>query len=283
MPILTELNLYPIKSCAGIALRKATVTPFGLMSGHIYDREWMVVDHAGNFLTQREISQMACIRPHLKIDALEVTAPGMAALEIPLNLPDSDHAATLQVRVWDHALLALDCGENIAAWFSQALGIPCRLARFHPQAQRLINNEWTNGRDIQTHFADGYPMLLISEASLADLNQKLNAQARPALPMNRFRPSLVIAGVEAFEEDYTAILQIGRVHLQPIKPCPRCPIPAIDQATGISGPDPLDILQSYRANPKVDGGITFGMNVILLEGENQVLEVGQEVELELAF
>ncbi|HSY26293.1 MAG TPA: MOSC domain-containing protein, partial [Burkholderiaceae bacterium] len=190
---------------------------------------------------------------------------------------------TLQVRVWDHALLALDCGENIAAWFSQALGMRCRLARFHPRVQRLINNEWASGRDIQTHFADGYPMLLISEASLADLNQKLHAQARVALPMNRFRPNLVIAGVEAFEEDYAAIIQIGPVQLQPIKPCPRCPIPAIDQATGISGPDPLDILQSYRANPKVDGGITFGMNVILLEGENHVLEVGQEVEVELMF
>jgi uncharacterized protein YcbX len=126
-------------------------------------------------------------------------------------------------------------------------------------------------------------MLLISEGSLADLNQRLHAQSRAPLPMNRFRPNLVIDGVDAFEEDYADTLQIGSVRLQPVKPCPRCPMPSIDQTTGLIGPDPLDILQSYRVNPKVDGGITFGMNVILLDGENEMLQVGQEVEIELAF
>ena len=101
--------------------------------------------------------------------------------------------------------------------------------------------------------------------------------------MNRFRPNLAIAGVEAFEEDYAAAIQIGGARLQAVKPCPRCTIPAVDQATGISGPDPLDILQRYRANPKLDGGIAFGMNVILLEGQNHLLEIGQQVEIELAF
>ncbi|MDR3482788.1 MAG: MOSC N-terminal beta barrel domain-containing protein [Burkholderiaceae bacterium] len=283
MPLLTELKLYPIKSCAGIALQRATVTRFGLMSAQVYDRQWMVVDHAGNFLTQREIPQMACIVPRLGSDALEVQAPGMPTLHIPLRPPDPADATSVQVTVWDDALAAFDCGQEAAAWFSQALGTVCRLARFDPRATRAINNQWTGGRDVQTHFADGYPMLLISEASLADLNRKLAAQARPALPMNRFRPNIVIAGIEAFEEDYAAVIHVGGAQLQPIKPCPRCSIPAVDQATGLRGPDPLDILQSYRANPKLDGGIAFGMNVILLEGENQVLEIGQEVEIELAF
>lgn len=283
MPRLTELNLYPIKSCAGISLRTATVTPFGLMSKHIFDREWMVVDHEGNFLTQRAIPKMACIVPRQTDDALEVQAPGMQPLRVPLCLLDPDRAATLQVSVWDHVLTAYDCDDNTARWFSQALDVPCRLVRFHPQATRSINNQWTGGRDVSTHFSDGFPMLVISEESLADLNAKLEAQARPPLPMNRFRPNLVIAGVEAFEEDYAATMRIGAALLQPVKPCPRCPIPAVDQATGISGPSPLDILQSYRANPKIDGGIAFGMNAILLDGENQVLKVGQEVEIELAF
>jgi len=283
MPVLTELNLFPIKSCAGIALRRATVTPFGLMSAQVYDRQWMLVDQAGNFLTQREIPQMACIVPRLGSDTLEVQAPGMLMLHIPLRLPEPDCAASLKVNVWEDALAAFDCGEESAAWFSQALGTACRLARFDPRATRSINNQWTGGRDVQTHFADGYPMLLISEGSLADLNQKLAAQARPALPMNRFRPNLVIAGIEAFEEDYAAVIHIGGAQLQPIKPCPRCSIPAVDQATGLRGPDPLDILQRYRANSKLDGGIAFGMNVILLAGEYQVLEIGQEVEIELAF
>lgn len=283
MPTLTELNLYPIKSCAGIPLRRATATPFGLMSGRIRDREWMVVDPAGNFLTQREIAKMACIVPRLQGDVLEVNAPGMSPLKIALDLPNPDENATIQVRVWDHALAAYDCDENTAAWISHAVGVPCRLVRFSPHEKRLINNQWTCGRDVQTLFSDGYPMLVISEASLADLNQKLGAQGRPALPMNRFRPNLVIAGVDAFEEDFAATLRIGEVEMQPIKPCARCTIPAVDQSTGVSGLDPLDILQGYRANPRLDGGITFGMNAIVLTGENRMLEVGQEVEVELAF
>lgn len=283
MPTLTELNLYPVKSCAGVALRSATVTPLGLMSGHIYDREWMVVDHAGNFLTQREIPKMACIVPSLGIDTLDLQAPGMPALHIPLRLPDPDLVATSQVTVWEHALAAFDCGGAAAAWFAQVLGVACRLVRFDPRAKRTINNHWTGGRDVQAHFSDGYPMLLLSEASLADLNRKLAAQSLPPLPMNRFRPNLVIGGVDAFEEDYAAAIHVGGAQLQPVKPCSRCTIPSVDQTTGIRGADPLDILQSYRANPQLDGGIAFGMNVILLEGENQLLEVGQQVDIELAF
>jgi uncharacterized protein YcbX len=283
VPILSELHLYPIKSCAGISLRKATATPFGLMSGQIHDREWMVVDPDGNFLSQREYPCMARIVPQLQNDALVLQAPGMADLIIPLDHALPKHAPALQVTVWDDTLIACDCGDTIAAWFSQAIGVSCRLVRFHPEAKRLANSKWTAGRAVPTLFADGFPMLVISEASLDDVNQKLVAQHRSTLPMNRFRPNIVIADVEAFEEDYAAMIGIGDVHLQPVKPCPRCTMPAVDQATGISGPDPVDILQAYRANPKVDGGITFGMNAILIDGENALLEVGQEVEIELSF
>lgn len=283
MPVLTELNLYPIKSCAGIALREATLTPAGLMSEHIYDREWMVVDPQGEFITQRDYPKMALIAPRIKADTLELRAPGMLRLEIPLGLPDPDEARTLNVRVWKDMVSAYDCGETTATWFSSFLGTPCRLVRFHAEAKRIANTEWTNCVEAPTLFADGYPMLVISEASLADLNDKLKAQGRDMLPMNRFRPNIVINGVEAFEEDYAESYGIGGAKLKPVKPCPRCPIPSIDQATGEFGPDPLDILQGYRANPKVDGGITFGMNTILLEGEGQVLRVGQEVDIALAF
>ena len=143
--------------------------------------------------------------------------------------------------------------------------------------------KWTGGIEAPTLFADGYPMLVISEASLQDLNEKLQAQGRTPLPMNRFRPNIVITGIGAFEEDYAEALRIGAAKLKPVKPCPRCPIPSIDQATGEIGPDPLDILRTYRVNPKVDGGITFGMNAILIAGECEVLRVGQAVEVDLAF
>ncbi len=283
MPILTELNLYPVKSCAGISLREATLTAAGLMSEHIYDREWMVVDAQGNYMTQRDFPRMALIAPRIKADTLELRAPGMLRLEVPLGLPDPEDEKTLAVRIWDEELKAYDCDEVTATWFSKFLGVPCRLVRFHAEAKRLANPKWTEGVEAPTLFSDGYPMLVISQASLDDLNGKLQAQGRPALPMNRFRPNIVIGGVEAFEEDYAASFNIGNAVLKPVKPCPRCPMPAIDQATGEVGPDPLDILQTYRVNPKVDGGIAFGMNTILLQGEGQLLKVGQDIELTLAF
>jgi uncharacterized protein YcbX len=283
MPILTELNLYPIKSCAGIALREATLTAAGLMSEHIYDREWMVVDTQGAFMTQRDYPKMALIAPRIKSETLELRAPGMLRLEIPLGLPDPEEEKTLNVRVWDDTVKAYNCDETTATWFSKFLGTPCRLVRFHASAKRIANSTWTDGVDVPTLFSDGFPMLVISEASLVDLNGKLKAQGRDALPMNRFRPNIVVNGSAAFEEDYAESIKIGNAKLKPVKPCARCPMPSIDQSTGEFGPDPLDILQSYRANPKVDGGITFGMNTILLEGEGLVLRVGDEVEFTLAF
>jgi uncharacterized protein len=283
MPILTELNLYPVKSCAGIALREAVLTPAGLMVHQIYDREWMVVDLDGNFMTQREHPRMALIVPRIKADTLELRAPGMLRLEVPLGLPAPEDEQTLQVKVWNETVTAYDCDATTAAWFSNFLGTPCRLVRFHAEAQRHASAEWTGEVEAPTLFSDGFPMLVISEESLGDLNHRLHAQGREALPMNRFRPNLVISGIGAFEEDHAQEIRIGAARLKPVKPCPRCGMPAIDQATGIPGPDPLDILQAYRANATVGGAIAFGMNAILLEGEGQVLRVGQEVGLELAF
>lgn len=283
MPILTELHFYPIKSCAGIALREATLTPAGLMYEQIYDREWMVVDLQGRFLSQREFPAMALITPRLRADTLELRAPGMLRLEIALDLPDPAHAPMMQVRVWDDVLPAYDCDEVTAAWFSNAVGTPCRLVRFHPDAVRTTSGTWTDGEKFPTLFADAYPMLVIGEASLEDLNLKLVAQGRPALPMNRFRPNLVVAGLAAFEEDFAQTLTIGSAVLQPVKPCPRCPIPSVDQATGIIGPDPLDVLMTYRSNPKVDGGIAFGMNAILRAGEGTRIRVGDALDVRLAF
>lgn len=283
MPTLTELTLYPIKSCAGIALREATLTTAGLMHQQIYNREWMVVDLDGNFLTQRTHPRMASIVPRIKLDSLELRAPGMMRLELALDLPHPDDARLLTVRVWDDTVQAYDCDELTATWFSAAIGVPCRLVRFHPEARRIADTAWTDGIEAPALFADGFPLLVMSRASLDDLNQKLQAQGRAALPMNRFRPSIVIDGVAPFEEDFAAAIRIGAARIKPVKPCARCPIPSVDQATGEVGPDPLDILRSYRVDPEVDGGITFGMNAIVLEGDGQLLRVGQPVAVELAF
>lgn len=283
MAILTELNFYPIKSCAGISLREATFTAAGLMVDQIYDREWMVVDGNGKFLTQREFPSMALIRPRLRLDTLELRAPGMLPLHIPLDLPPPELEMTVEVQVWNDKVLAYDCDETTAVWISNAVGTPCRLVRFHPSARRMANPQWTDGVEAPTLFSDGYPYLVISEESLADLNEKLVQARRDPLPMDRFRPNVVIRGGGAFDEDAAARISLGAVGLRPVKPCPRCPIPAIDQQTGLVGPDPLDILRSYRANERVGGKITFGMNAILVAGEDNVLRVGQEVEVELDF
>lgn len=283
MPTVSELTLYPIKSCAGIALREATLTVAGLMSEHIYDREWMVVDAQGEFLSQREYPRMVLIQPKIKADTLELRAPGMLRIEVPLGLPDPDDARVINVKVWDDTVQAYDCDETTATWFSNFLGTPCRLVRFHADALRAVDSNWTDGIAANTLFSDGFPLLVVSQAALDDLNGKLEAQGRKPVPMNRFRPNLVLGGTGAFDEDFSSEIQIGDARLKPVKPCARCTIPAVDQATGERTEDPVEILQAYRANPRVNGGITFGMNAIVTAGEGTVLRVGQEAALELAF
>lgn len=282
MPTITTLTLYPVKSCAGIALQEASATPAGLRHQHVHDREWMVVDSEGQFLSQRSHPAMALIVPELQADTMILRAPDMPQLEIPTTY-DGNSTSTMTVTIWDDSVTAHDCGDGAASWFSQMLGLSCRLVRFDPEVKRLASKKWTNDADVPTRFSDGFPMLLISQGSLDDLNQKLQAQGRTALPMNRFRPNIVIDGVEAFEEDFAATIQAGQARLELVKPCTRCPMPSIDQATGKYGPDPMDILQTYRANPRVNDAVTFGVNAILLEGENAVLRVGQEIDVELAF
>jgi uncharacterized protein len=287
MAILSELIVYPIKSCAGISLPEAVLTSAGLAAGGVSDREWMVVGDDGQFLTQREYPRMALVTPHLSPGTLVLRAPGMAMLELALehvpNLPGSAQQTRRDVHIWDDTLAARDCGEAAAAWFSQAIGVRCRLVRFDPNTTRIASAKWTGGVKVPTLFSDGYPFLVIGSASLADLNGKLLAAGRAALPMNRFRPNLVIDGIEPFEEDYVESFQLGDALLKPVKPCPRCPMPSIDQASGVAGPDPLDILRTYRGKPQLDDAICFGMNSIVIAGGGERLHAGQEITLTLAF
>jgi uncharacterized protein len=283
---ISQLWVYPVKSCAGVEVQEAVLTETGLE----FDRAWMVVDAQGQFLTQRELPRMALIRPQLKHFEMVLRAPGMLALHIALDRVE----APLRVRVWDDEVAAYDMGAIAAQWFSDFLGVPARLVRFDPEHKRLSSRDWTGDVEALNQFSDGYPLLAISEASLASLNDKLLASGSAAVGMARFRPNIVLGdaplSVEAMsphDEDRLDELQIttpqGLVRLKPVKPCSRCPIVNIDPLTAASTPAVSDLLQSYRQNARVQGALTFGMNLVALQGTDQVLKVGQAVKANYRF
>ncbi len=281
MASISALNIYPVKSCAGIALQEATLGRAGLEAGGVGDREWMVVETgSGQFLTQREDPRMALITPAIFAGSLHLIAPGMPTLAVALD-EFSLRSATLAVRVWNHACRAFDEGDAAAAWLSDCLGRKLRLARFDPAHKRLSNREWTQNVEAHNRFSDGYPILMVSQASLSDLNDRLLEAGREALPMNRFRPNIVLGDSGPFDEDRLLSLSGANFTLKPVKPCPRCPIPSIDQASAKRGPDPLDILAQYRDDPRL--GVVFGQNTIVASGFGASLALGQSLDEEWNF
>lgn len=260
--IVTSLVRYPIKSCRGISLPEAVVGPRGIVG----DREYMVVDANHGFLTQREMPRMALVVPRLVEGALELSADGMPSLTVPGDA----HDAFTRVTVWNDTCDAIDQGQDAAAWLSTFLEYPCRLVHFPDGAKRRADIEYASPDD-EVGFADGFPFLLTTEASLADLNRRL---ASP-LPMNRFRPNIVVDGRVGFEEDGWSRIGIGEVTFRVAKPCARCPITTVDQATAAMGKEPLRTLATFR---RVDGeGVMFGQN--LLHDGPGVLRVGAPVTL----
>ncbi len=276
---IARLFVYPVKSCSGVEVREALLTETGLE----FDRAWMVVDGNGEFVTQRELPRMALIRPQLKTYEMVLRAPGMLALHIALDAVEQP----VKARVWDDEVSAYDMGDVAAQWFSDFLGRKLRLVRFDPEHRRLSNLQWTAGVPALNQFSDGYPLLVTSEASVEELNRRLAAAGHAAVGVERFRANLVLAGVEAHDEDRLDVLHIatgqGEVQLKPVKPCARCPIPSIDPATASSSPEVGDTLQAYRQDARLSGAITFGMNAIVLQGVEQWLRVGQQVSADYRF
>lgn len=281
---IARLFVYPVKSCAGVELTETLLIETGLE----FDRAWMVVDEAGEFVTQREVPRMALIKPQLRHSEMVLRAPGMLALHIAFDRVE----APTRVRVWKDEVAAYDMGDLAAQWFSDFLSEPgrprkLRMVRFDPEQRRLSSLKWTDGVEALNQFADGFPLLVASEGSLAELNARLAAAGHAAVGIERFRPNVVLAGIEAHDEDRVETLHIatgeGEVSLRPVKPCARCPIPDIDPATGLSSPEVGDTLRTYRADPRVDGAITFGMNAIVLQGVEHALRVGQPVGANLRF
>ena len=270
---IARLFVYPVKSCAGVELRQAELTEWGLD----LDRAWMVVDETGALRTQRELPRMALIKPQFKLSEVVLRAPGMLALHLALDKVEKPTRA----RVWDDEVAAFDMGDLAAQWFTDFLGVPCRLVRFDPEHRRLSSKKWTGEDEALNQFSDGFPVLVLSQASVDGLNERLAKAGEAAVCVERFRPNIVLEGLDAHDEDRLDMFHIatdsGHVQLRPVKPCPRCPMPNIDPATAISTPAVSDALQGYRQDPRVDGAVTFGMNAIPLQGLGEVLRVGQVV------
>ena len=276
---VAALHVYPVKSCAGVNLDESLVIETGLE----FDRAWMVVDAHGEFVTQRELPRMALVRTELKTYDMVLRAPGMLALHVALDTVEKPVRAT----VWNDTVAAYDMGGLCAQWFSDFLGQPLRLVRFDPQHKRLSDRAWTGAIDAENAFTDGFPILVASTAGLDELNRRLAALGHPAVTMARLRPNLVLDGLDAHGED--ALDEIvfaaddGPVRIKLVKPCSRCPIPDVDPATGEPGHAVGDVLRSYRADARVGGSITFGMNAVIVEGIERVLRAGMEGSASFRF
>lgn len=264
---VTGLNIYPVKSCRGIALGQARLTE----TGFEHDREWLVITPEGRFLTQRERPQLAQIETAIAGDQLVLRKPNGADLTLPLNMTGPER----EVTIWRDKAAAFDAGDEAATWLTDHLGKPARLVRFDKRHKRASDAKWTGGAEALNQFSDGYPWLLISQGSLDELNRRMEQP----LPMNRFRPNIVVDGLPPFGEDSVDEFVAGDVRLKVVKPCDRCVVTTTDQITGErSSDEPLKALKEFRFDRNLRG-VLFGQNMILSSGVGNELKVGQQFEV----
>jgi uncharacterized protein YcbX len=258
---VSALYVHPIKGCAGIPVASAEVTPRGLAN----DRRWMVVDAEGTFVSQRERAEMVLARTALATDAaaIDLVAPGLPPLRLPLR---HEAGPRREIRVWDDRGQAVVHAEG-SAWFSRFLGAPHQLVYMPDDARRAVSLEYGRPGDIVS-FADAYPLLLISQASLDDLNARLDTP----IVMERFRPNVVVEGCPPFDEDSWPTFQVGALAFRGPKPCSRCVVTTVDPDTGLRGKEPLRTLATYRQR---DGKVWFGMNVV--PDATGTLRIGDEL------
>ncbi|WKZ39651.1 MAG: MOSC domain-containing protein [Anaerolineales bacterium] len=263
MITLSTLTYYPIKACRGFDVPASKVERMGLE----HDRRMMVVTPDGGFLTQREHPRLALITPMLKGDSLTLSATNFDSLQVNIQKTGTP----TPVDIWHSKDVAsIDQGDEAATWLSDWLGISVRLVHFADGYVRNVNPEYAINPDDHTGFADGYPILIISEESLQDLNSRLDSP----VPMNRFRPNLVVKGCEPFAEDMWKRIRIGGVEMALVKPCARCVVTTIDKETLAKSKEPLKTLGNFRQHKL---GAIFGVNVIPLDEGR--LEVGMSVEV----
>ncbi|MBA2721484.1 MAG: MOSC N-terminal beta barrel domain-containing protein [Methylibium sp.] len=276
---IAGLHVYPVKSCAGVDLDEVLLIETGLE----FDRAWMLVDDQGESVSQRELPRLALVHCDLRHSELVLRAPGMLALHLALDTVD----AAVRVRIWNDDVAAYDMGALAAQWFSDFLRQPLRLVRFDPEQKRLASRAWTGGIEAEAAFSDEFPLLVLSQASLDALNERLAYRDVAPVTMQRFRPNVVLTGLDAHGEDFLDEITFdtpeGAVRLKLVKPCTRCPIPNVDPQTGEPGTEPGDTLATYRSDPRVGGAVTLGMNAVIVEGIERALRVGQIGRTSLRF
>lgn len=270
---LSGLFIYPVKGLRGFPVEAATVDDLGFVG----DRRFMVIDDEGRFLTQRTLPRMALIETALTHDILTLAAPSGGQVRVRRR---PDPAAPLRnVSVWkSEGLLAEDCGEEAATLLSDVLALECRLVRIGPKFMRPILKPDVAGPGDLVNFADAFPFLVISEASLGDLNDRLVAQGEEAVPMDRFRPNVVVTGCEPFTEDTWTHVRIGEITLRAGGPCGRCIVTTTDQTTGARGKEPLRTLATYRRDAADPTDVNFGQNFIH-ETKAGTMRVGDAVHV----
>ena len=263
MITVSSLIYYPIKACRGFEVESANVERMGLQ----HDRRMMVTTPEGEFLTQREYPRLALVTPKQNYGTLELCAPGYDSLHLGIQTSGTP----VSVNVWKSKdVQAIDQGEEAAQWFSDWLGTQVRLVHIADGYKRLVNEQWAVHADDHTGFSDGYPILLTSEEGLVDLNSRLESP----VPMNRFRPNIVVKGGDSFAEDAWNRIRIGDVELAVVKPCARCEVTTIDKETLEQSKEPLKTLGKYR---KQKLGAIFGQNIIPLNGGT--IRLGMIVEI----
>lgn len=263
---ITGLFVYPVKSTRGIARAQVRLTA----TGFEWDRQWMVIDGKGTFLSQRTHPKLARIVPKIADQTLKLSAPGMPLLTVPLD----QAGERIAVRVWRDSCVGIEQGAAAHAWVSGVLGEVVRLVRAAPDMNRLADRKFVGTMTVPLGFPDGYPILICNEASLEDLNQRMPER----IPMERFRPNIVVRGLPPWAEDHIDTLTLGPITLKLVKPCTRCSIPGIDQVTGERSTDPMPVLREFRFDRTLPG-VKFGENAVIETGTGLTIERGSQCQV----
>lgn len=280
---VTQIFVYPIKSCAASRLDRAQLTPLGLE----YDRQWLIIDDVGQFQTQRQIPHLAWIEPTIIGQGLQLRAPGLPEITVPFAQPDARKLATT---IWNDRLVALDMGDFAADWLDEFLQVPgrhFRLVQFDPGQSRVSDELWCGQTPAGLQFADGFALNVLSEGSLRHFNERLmEIQAAP-VDARRFRPNLVVDGIEPYTEDLLGKMRLMSgadwVELELVKPCPRCQIPGINPDTAINEPEVTDMLSRYRQLESMDNAVCFAMNAVVSSKTAAQIMLGTTFEADYRF